>query len=168
MCYVVFYFYCCGFELPELAFGGTNIPYHEASATVAKTLREFNFCILDQLWVNGPLIIFMWQLKRMLLNGEPFFSFLQYFSLFRLAQSRRKGLDTGLVRRETFKGNVKDFLAVNNTLTDLERARSIEDLCDAQWMSPRAPSPLSSRPLEFHIDAPGQPPATQSENLIKF
>ncbi|XP_057306452.1 low density lipoprotein receptor adapter protein 1-like isoform X2 [Hydractinia symbiolongicarpus] len=84
-----------------------------------------------------------------------------------LAKSRRKGLDTGLVRKATFKGNITDFLAVNNTLTDLERARSTEDLSASPWSSP-APSPPTERPFEFRTNVPPSPTPATSENLIEF
>ena len=48
--------------------------------------------------------------------------------LCRLAKSRTKELDTGFVRKNMFKGDVKDFLDVNNTYHDLVRAASTEDL----------------------------------------
>lgn len=54
------------------------------------------------------------------------FVLIWFFSSF--AQSRSKTLNTGLVRRATFKGNVTDYLAVNNTAADLDRAASFDDL----------------------------------------
>lgn len=62
----------------------------------------------------------------------------------RLARDRSSSkcrLDTGLVRRETFKGNVNNFLAVNNTLDDLINSRSTEDL---SLIAVDVPSPLPS------------------------
>jgi len=63
------------------------------------------------------------------------------------AQTRNeKKLNTGLVRKATFKGNVRDYLAVNNTAADLERATSSEDL----FTSSSNPSPandLSTNPF---------------------
>ena len=70
---------------------------------------------------------------------------LAYFLLFRLARDRSASdcgrLDTGLVRRETFKGNVNNFLAVNVTLADLDMAKSTEDLTQ---ISPTQISPIPS------------------------
>ena len=54
--------------------------------------------------------------------------FASIWFFFSFAQSRSKTLNTGLVRRATFKGNVTDYLAVNNTAADLDRAASFEDL----------------------------------------
>ena len=90
---------------------------------------------------------------------------------FRLAQSRTKKLNTGLVRKKTFKGNVTDFLAVNNTLNDLEHAKSTEDLFNA--ISP-PPASVNSRPFEYKENTPQptepQPtePPTASENSRPF
>ena len=79
---------------------------------------------------------------------------LQLFIFFRLARVRTKSkcgrLDTGLVRRETFKGNVNNFLAVNLTLADLDLSKSTEDLSQFSKSSENLtqtsliPSPLPS------------------------
>jgi len=66
---------------------------------------------------------------------------------FRLARDRSasKGrLDTGLVRRETFKGNVNKYLAVNLTLADLDNAKSTEDLTQVSPIPSPIPSPQPS------------------------
>ncbi|XP_066933607.1 low density lipoprotein receptor adapter protein 1-like isoform X2 [Clytia hemisphaerica] len=111
----------------------------------------------------------------------------------RLARDRSASdcgrLDTGLVRRETFKGNVSNFLAVNVTLADLDLAKSTEDLTQISTtqISP-TPSPIpspqpsprrnrnrgssnpgSSNPFSNNLtyEAPPAEPSSE-DNLIQF
>ncbi|XP_065677250.1 low density lipoprotein receptor adapter protein 1 isoform X1 [Hydra vulgaris] len=73
-----------------------------------------------------------------------------------LAKSRTQMLDTGHVRKETFQGDVTDFLSMNNTYQDLVHAKSTEDL-------------LSVSLSEEFFDSQKYPVSIPtSDDLIKF